>query len=93
MGRSIGTKNEDGEEVFIGDLSPVDKKLERDSFIRKVADNIITTPSGVNFQPLEVKDGYVYIIEVAQAEPSHINTKISTTCAWMARPEMPHTII
>lgn len=56
--------------VFKGDLSPVDKKIEKDDFISKISNRITPIPSKVRFHKVEVdieNNEYVYVIEVSES--------------------------
>jgi hypothetical protein len=55
------------EKVFTGNLSPVEKLIEKDSFINKVTDSITPSPEKIKFKSLEFENGFVYIIEVAKS--------------------------
>lgn len=57
--------------MFVGNLSPVSVKVEKDSFIRKVTDSITTSPRGIQFQPLQKSENEnVYIIGVEKSSYS-----------------------
>lgn len=55
------------EKIFMGALSPSNKRVEKDSFISRVTDLITPSPKGIKFQLLENAGQYVYIIEVEQS--------------------------
>jgi len=55
------------EKIFQGSLSPVDKLIEKDSFISRVTDLITPSPKGIKFQHLEKEGDNIYIIEVDQS--------------------------
>ncbi|RDB06089.1 AlbA family DNA-binding domain-containing protein [Runella aurantiaca] len=53
------------EQIFQGELSPVTKLIEKDGFIRTIAQLFSPVPNGVRFQMLKKNEGsYVYVIEV-----------------------------
>lgn len=57
------------EKIFVGDLSPVKKNLEKDAFIGKITNRLIPTPTGIKFKKIQVTDNqYVYLIEVQKSE-------------------------
>lgn len=68
-GAPIGTKKEgQKEKIFIGELSPVTVKIEKDSFIAKIANKIIPLPQGVRFREIKIgKDKFVYLIEAQES--------------------------
>jgi len=50
------------------ELTPIEKYIEKDSFIGKISNRIVPVPPNVNFHPVEVeKDKFVYLIEVQQS--------------------------
>lgn len=55
------------EKVFKGDLSPCNKRFEKDSFINRITDLITPSPKGIRFQPIEQEGKYVYVIEVEKS--------------------------
>ncbi len=64
IGQTVAGKKE---KIFKGALSPVDKLIEKDSFINRVTDLITPSPKGIFFQRLEKAGKYLYIIEVEQS--------------------------
>lgn len=67
VGQQVEGKKED---VFQGDLSPVNELIEKDRLISKVSDSITPLPVGVNVQILEHRDDYIYIFEVQKSDYS-----------------------
>lgn len=68
-GAPIGTTNQQGEKVFTGELSPVEKRYTRDQFISKIANRILPYSTSVRFQDFEVEPGkYVYLFDVPESE-------------------------
>lgn len=66
----------DGKKKITGKLSPVEKDIEKDSFISKLANRIIPSPSGIKFGKIKVEDNkFVYVIEVEQSptKPHQVN--------------------
>ncbi len=58
----------DSGKFFKGDLSPVDRYINKDDFINKTVNRITLPPTGIQFYPIEVgTDKYVYIIEVKKS--------------------------
>ena len=55
------------EKIFKGPLSPVDKLIEKDSFINRATDLITPSPKGIQFQRLEKDGKFLYIIEAEQS--------------------------
>ncbi|NID10638.1 AlbA family DNA-binding domain-containing protein [Fibrivirga algicola] len=67
-GAPEGTKNDRGDKVFVGKLSPVTKYYNKDSFISKLITRIEDIPSGIRFKDVEVsQDQYVYLIDVPES--------------------------
>ncbi|MCC6459759.1 MAG: ATP-binding protein, partial [Saprospiraceae bacterium] len=68
-GAPIGKmKGSDKSKVFKGDLSPVDREIEKDSFISSLSDKTIPLPNNIKFWPLKIADGkFVYVIEVMES--------------------------
>jgi hypothetical protein len=66
VGKSIeGRKHK----IFTGQLSPVEQLIENDTFISKIANNIIPLSSNVRMCKIEVEDGkYVYLFDVGQSD-------------------------
>lgn len=64
VGQSIQGKKE---KIFKGALSPVEKLVEKDSFISRVTDLITPSPRGVTFQTFENAGRFVYLIDVEQS--------------------------
>ncbi len=52
------------EKVFIGDLSPVNERREKDWLINKISDSITPLPININVQILEENNNFVYVFEV-----------------------------
>lgn len=67
VGQAVTGKKE---KIFKGALSPVDKLVEKDSFINRVTDLITPSPKGIIFQRLENGGKYLYVIEVEQSSYS-----------------------
>ncbi|GAB4039514.1 AlbA family DNA-binding domain-containing protein [Spirosoma jeollabukense] len=68
-GAPIGTKKANGQKVFTGDLSPVEKHYTRDDFIRMVSNRIIPFVAPVQFRDIEIEAGkFVYLIDVPESE-------------------------
>lgn len=66
----------DSKKVFTGKLSPVDRDIEKDAFISKLANRIIPSPSGIRFGKIKVEENeFVYVIEVEQSltKPHQVN--------------------
>jgi|GEM_PF-776126 len=67
-GAPIGTKNAEGEKVFVGDLSPVERRYSKDDFISKVSNRIVLLAAGIQFHSVEVEDNkFVYLIDVPES--------------------------
>lgn len=67
-GAPIGSKNPEGQKVFTGQLSPVEKLYSKDDFISKVSNRIILLAAGLQFHSVEVEDGkFVYLIDVPES--------------------------
>ena len=58
------------EKIFIGDLSPVIELREKDQLISQISDSITPLPVGVNVQPLNQKESYLYVFEVQRSKYS-----------------------
>lgn len=58
------------EKIFKGELSPVTKLYEKDSFINKIADSITPSPNSISFYRYEDNGNYIYLIEANQSEYS-----------------------
>lgn len=52
------------EKIFIGDLSPVNERKEKDWLISKISDSITPLPIGIRVEVLEKNNQYVYVFEV-----------------------------
>lgn len=60
---------EQKESVFQGALTPSHVLYEKDSFINKIANRIISAPSGISFHRIgDLNGGYLYLIEVPASE-------------------------
>jgi len=66
-GQRVEGKNEP---IYKGELRPIDRFIEKDSFINKISNLITPSPNFVRFFPFEKSGGYVYLIEVEQSEYS-----------------------
>lgn len=67
-GAPEGTKNSQGEKVFVGDLSPVTKYYTKDSFISKLITRVEDVPSGIRFKDIKIGDDqFVYLIDVPES--------------------------
>jgi len=67
-GAPVEEKTSDNQKVFKGELSPVEKYIEKDAFINKITNRIIPVPPKVNFHQVEIgKDKFVYLIEVQES--------------------------
>ncbi len=54
--------------TFTGELSPVGVRIEKDSFISKIANRIIPLSNLINFHSIEVGDSkYIYLFDVQQS--------------------------
>jgi hypothetical protein len=54
--------------IYEGELSPVQKEIDRDNFINKVVQKIQPVPSNIKFFKIKITDNeFVYIIEVAES--------------------------
>ncbi len=63
-GAPVGRK-EGKNKVFLGGLSPVDRRIEKDSFINRLSDRTVPLPSDIRFLMIEVENGkFIYVIEV-----------------------------
>ena len=56
--------------VFVGELSPVSKFIEKDSFINRITDSITPSPRGIEFVSLQNDNNFVYVIEVEKSNYS-----------------------
>lgn len=82
------------EKIFKGELTPVNDKLEKDSFITKITDLITPSPRGVKFQSIQISDQYIYIIEVEQSpySPHQFNNTYYMRIDGQTRPAPHHYI-
>lgn len=53
--------------IFIGELTPFNNTIHKDSIINKIADLLTPSPNGIQFYPFKKNDSYIYIIEVAKS--------------------------
>lgn len=67
IGQTVGGKKE---KIFKGELSPVEKLIEKDSFINRVTDLITPSPNGITFKQLEKTGKYLYVIEAQESSYS-----------------------
>ncbi|EHQ24602.1 AlbA family DNA-binding domain-containing protein [Mucilaginibacter paludis] len=58
------------EKIFTGELSPLDRLIEKDAFINRITDLITPAPRGVNFHRVQNGSQFIYIIEVQQSDYS-----------------------
>ncbi|MFD0931292.1 helix-turn-helix domain-containing protein [Psychroflexus salinarum] len=56
--------------IFKGELSPVNKKFDKDSLISKISDSITPLPVDVNVKTLKKDKGYVYVFEIQKSNYS-----------------------
>lgn len=56
------------EKAFSGDLTPIDKIIEKDDLINRISDNIIPVPNLVRVAILEKENKCVVVIEVLRSE-------------------------
>ncbi|GAB3225934.1 AlbA family DNA-binding domain-containing protein [Spirosoma arcticum] len=67
-GAPVGKKNADGQKVFTGDLSPVEKRYTKDEFISKISTRITPFVAPVQIQIIEMDiNKYVYLIDVLES--------------------------
>ena len=61
-------KANDNQKSFKGELTLVEKHIEKDAFVSKVSNRIIPVPPKVNFHPVEIEEGkFVYLIEIQES--------------------------
>jgi Putative DNA-binding domain len=68
VGKVIDTETK--MKVFGGQLSPVTKLIEKDSFINRITDLITPSPRGIEFVPLQNGNNYVYILDIERSNYS-----------------------
>ncbi len=56
------------EKIFVGDLSPINERKEKDWLINKISDSITPLPVGIKVQILENEGNYVYVFEVDSSD-------------------------
>ncbi|RZT91025.1 putative DNA-binding protein [Ancylomarina subtilis] len=56
------------EKVFVGDLSPVNERKEKDWLINKISDSITPLPVGIKVRILENEGNYVYVFEAESSD-------------------------
>lgn len=56
------------EEGYQGNLTPTSDRLEKDSFISKIANRIIPSPKGILFHRVDEQNKYAYVLEVPSSE-------------------------
>jgi len=64
-------KNVEGskDKIYIGDVSPVKYKIEKDQFINRVTSEINPTPHRILFHSIQInQDSYCYIFEITKSE-------------------------
>jgi hypothetical protein len=68
-GAPIGTKiPEQKEPVFQGPLTPGNVYYEKDAFIGKIANKIVSSPKGILFHRVENQGKYLYLFETSASE-------------------------
>ena len=60
--------NKDGVESYIGDLTPLNDKIEEETLNSIVADNINPMPTGFKIRVKEKNEKYLYVIQIEQSE-------------------------
>jgi hypothetical protein len=61
--------NQKGKE-FVGELKPLNEKIEKDTLINKISDLITPLPSGVRITILDKNGAFVYLFEVDKSDYS-----------------------
>jgi len=70
-GAPEGTKIEGRQEkIFVGDLSPVSERKEKDWLINKVSDSITPLPVNITVQSLEKEGAFIYVFEIQKSQYS-----------------------
>jgi hypothetical protein len=64
VGENVANKKE---KVFTGELTSIDKLIEKDSFINRVTDSITPSPHSIKFKRIEHQNRYFYILEVEES--------------------------
>lgn len=56
------------EKIFMGELSPIGERKEKDWLINKISDSITPLPISINVKILENENKYLYIFEIEQSK-------------------------
>jgi len=68
-GAPIEKKDSEGNKFYAGDLSPIDRKIDKDNFISKIVNRILPTASGIRIKIIETgtNNDCVVIFEVPES--------------------------
>jgi len=94
-GSPIGAKLEGKkEDIFIGDLTPLNELKEKDSLINTIASRISPLPVGIKVNIIQHDQGYIYIFEVTESisKPHQWNSQYMTRLDGQSKPA-PHYLI
>lgn len=61
-GAPVEEKDENGDKYFAGELSPVDKKIEKDNFISKIVNRVTPVSIGIKMKSIPTGDGKCVVI-------------------------------
>ncbi|MET3115392.1 hypothetical protein AAKU52_003141 [Pedobacter sp. CG_S7] len=94
-GSPVGTKPEGrSEEIFVGELSPVNILKEKDALINMISSRISPLPIGISVQILEREENYLYVFEVQQSisKPHQFNERYYVRLDGQSKPA-PHYLV
>lgn len=82
------------EEIYQGELSPVDELYEKDRLISKISDKITPLPVGIKLEILTKHEKNVYVFEVQESfyKPHQFNNRYYARLDGQTRPA-PHYLI
>jgi hypothetical protein len=94
-GAPKGSKQEGkSEKVFVGQLTPINELIEKDTLINRISSAIVPLPIGIQVAILSDNDGYVYVFEVQPSnyKPHQFETRYYVRLDGQSKPA-PHYLI
>jgi len=94
-GSPVGTKSDGrSEEIFVGELSPVNLLKEKDALINMISSRISPLPIGISLKILEREGKYLYLFEVQPSitKPHQFNERYYVRLDGQSKPA-PHYLV